>query len=275
MLKITSPFYQPCEVIPLQWVRTLSSGANKPLLIRGIDQKRQQADDFVLKYCNDERMNETTCRRELLAAWMAAEMDIQVPEPVLIHVESSFVLTVPAEMQAVLHSKALGLNIGSRYIPGNTTFQPNPIFPPELNQTAARIFAFDLILQNADRRNEKPNSFLADGKIYVYDHELSFGFLSMLPMFANRTPWVLNETDVSAAKQHLFYPTLCQNRSINWEAALSTLSNLSPHFWQRAMALIPAEWENVSEMTRIQDQIESVKQHSEIFISEICNKLIG
>lgn len=245
------------------------------MLIRGIDQHQQQTGDFVLKYRNEERMNETTCRRELLAAWMAAEMDIAVPEPVIIAVDSNFVASVPREFQAIMTSKALGLNIGSRYISGNATFQPKPVLPTDLHQTAARIFAFDLMLQNADRRDEKPNSFLAEGKIYVYDHELSFGFLSMLPMFANPTPWLLNDTDVKAAKQHLFYPTISQNRNINWEAALSSVVQLTPHFWKRATELIPQEWENTQEMTRIQDHIMSIQQHSETFISEICNKLIG
>ncbi len=259
----------------MQWVHTLSSGANRPMLIRGIDQNRQQSGDFVLKYRNEERMNETTCRRELLAAWMAAEMDIAVPEPVVIHVDHNFVDTVPADLRTIMNTKALGLNIGSRYISGNTTFQPSPNLPKELHQTAARIFAFDLMLQNADRRDEKPNSFLAGGKIYVYDHELSFGFLSMLPMFANPTPWVLNDTDVLAAKQHLFYPMLRQNRNVQWEAALSTLSQLTPYFWQRASELIPIEWEDTTEMARIQGHIESIQQHITTFISEIWNKLIG
>jgi hypothetical protein len=275
MQKITSTNFKPCEVIPLQWVRTLSEGANKPMLIRGIDQNRQQTGDFVLKYRNAERMNETTCRRELLAAWMAIEMDIAVPEPVIIEVDSNFVATVPRELQPIMTSKALGLNIGSRYISGNATFQPAPTLPPELHQTAARIFAFDLMLQNADRRDEKPNSFLAEGKIYVYDHELSFGFLSMLPMFANQTPWVMNETDVSSAKNHLFYPALSQISSVNWEAALSTLSHLNPVFWQRAAELMPNEWVDAQEMTRIQAHIDAIQQYSSVFISEICNKLIG
>lgn len=275
MAKITSSSYRPCEVIPLQWVRTLSEGANKPMLIRGVDQNQQKTGDFVLKYRNEERMNETTCRRELLAAWMAAEIDIAVPEPVIIVVDRNFVETVPRELQAVMTSKALGSNIGSRYISGNATFQPTPALPFDLHQTAARIFVFDLMLQNADRRDAKPNSFLADGKIFVYDHELSFGFLSMIPMFANPTPWVLNDTDVMAAKQHLFYPTISQNRSINWEAAFSSVSQLTPYFWQRATEFMPVEWENTQEMKRIHDHIQSIQQHSETFISEIWNKLIG
>lgn len=275
MSKITFPHYKPCEVIPLQWVLTLNSGANRPMLIRGIDQNQQQMGDFVLKYRNDERMNETTCRRELLAAWVAAEIDIAVTEPVIIAVDNNFVQTVPREFQAIMLSKAVGLNIGSRYISANAPFQPRPLLPPNLHQAAARIFAFDLMLQNADRRDEKPNSFLADGKTYVYDHELSFGFLSMLPMFANPTPWILNDTDIMAAKQHLFYPTISQNRNINWEAAFSSVVQLTPYFWQRATELIPREWENTQEMTRIQDHIMSIQQNSETFISEIWNKLIG
>lgn len=275
MPKITDANYQLPEIIPLQWVRTLSSGANKPIVIRGVNLGEEQAGEYVLKYRGAERMNETSCRRELLCAWIADEMDIWIPEPVAVHVDAGFANNVPEEIRTVMTTRALGLNFGNRFIEGKTIIQPDEILAPELHQSAARIFAFDLLTQNGDRRPEKPNAFVADGNIYVIDHELAFGFLSMLPMFANPNPWVLNETDISAAQRHLFYPTLRHSKDVNWTAALSTVHNLTPQFWRRAGELLPEAWQNPAEINRIQSHFESIQQHLTTFLAEIWNKLIG
>ena len=275
MRKITDPDYQLPEIIPFQWVRTLTSGANCPMLVRGVDLVNQTPGDFVLKYRGAERMDETASRRELVAAWIAAELDIWTPEPVLVRVDPDFVRGVPPDFQPVLAGRALGLNFGCRFVEGKTIIQPGEILVAELHQAAARVFAFDLLAQNGDRRPEKPNSFLAEGRIYLIDHELAFGFLSMLPMFANPEPWILNETDVLAAKKHLFYPMLRQSKGVDWAAALGTLPNLTPQFWQRTAELLPDEWKNTGEINRIRDHFESIQQNTATFISEIWNKLIG
>jgi len=202
-------------------------------------------------------------------------MDIHTPTPVLIEVDENFVRTVPQALQTKLSTRSCGLNFGNRFMEGKTIVPPNGAIPPALFQTAARIFTFDLLIQNGDRRSEKPNLFVSEGKIHVIDHELAFGFLSMLPMFANQSPWILNETDILAAKKHLFYPILRQCKDVNWEAAGSTFKSLTPQFWQRANNLLPEPWHNSDEMTRIQQHIELIQQHSDTFLSEIWNKLIG
>lgn len=274
MQKITLPEYRLPEIIPLQWVRTLAGGANQPLVIRGVDASGLPG-EYVLKYRGAERMDEAACRRELLAAWIAAEMDIWTPEPVVIYIEEAFIDTVPPALQEALRRKSPGWNFGTRYLAANVSLQPSTELPPVLFQTAARIFAFDLMLQNADRRSEKPNAFLANERIYVYDHELAFGFLVMLPMFANPEPWILSQTDVAAAKNHLFYPMLCGNKAVDWEAALSSFSQLTPPFWQRANDLLPETWKDAQEMARIESHINQIGHHLHTFTEEIWNKLIG
>ena len=97
----------------------------------------------------------------------------------------------------------------------------------------------------------------------------------MLPTFANPKPWILNDTDIMAAQKHVFYPIIRRSKAINWEAALSTLSNLTPLFWQRAAELLPETWKNTVEINRIKNHVESIQYNTQTFITEICNKLIG
>lgn len=275
MQKITNAGYQLTEIVPLQWVQTLSSGANKPIVIRGVHANGEQSGEYVLKYRGGERMDVGACRRELLAAWLAAEMDISVPEPVVVRVDVSFAQKVPNEIGAILAKSSLGLNFGSRFIEGKTVVQPEVALPQDLLQSAARIFVFDLLTQNSDRRSEKPNSFLADSKIYIIDHELAFAFLSLLPIFANSKPWILSEIDIKTAKNHLFYPDLRTKKEINWEAAINALQQITPQFWHCAHSLLPKDWQDSEEINRIRNHFESIQQNSGTFISEICNKLLG
>lgn len=275
MSKITDPAYRLPEVIPLQWVRTFSSGANQPVVVQGISPAHGQQETYVLKYRGAERMDVPACRRELLASWLASEMDICVPEPVVIRTDAGFADLLPPDIKkaAVAHSE--GLHFGCRYIEGITVLEHGNPLPPELIQAAARVFVFDLLIHNSDRRAAKPNAFLAEEKIYVIDHELAFGFLSVLPMFANPQPWLLNDTDVRAAREHLFFPLLRHNKNVHWDAASGAMQHLTPHFWQRVRDLLPEDWQDSEELTRIQRHVESIQQHSSIFIDEIWNKLIG
>lgn len=65
MPKITDVNYELPEIIPLQWVRTLEGGANKPIVILGADRREQQSSYFVLKYRGAERMDEAATHQPI------------------------------------------------------------------------------------------------------------------------------------------------------------------------------------------------------------------
>lgn len=229
---------------------------------------------YVLKYRGAERMDELACGRELLASFMAMELEIHVPEPAIIQVNDYFLDTMKGSPEYAKISKSEGLNFGSRYMEGNLNFTRGRQFTLEQEQEAARIFIFDVMLKHSDRNVRKPNMFEVKEHIYVIDHELAFGFLFTLPFLLSQFPWQLNELDVNDAKNHFFYPLLKGNNRIDWESAFDGFEKLNAHFWTSAEQLLPQEWNDKVQVSQITQQIIQILEHFNEFKSELWTKLI-
>src|SRR5690242_1994375 len=90
MLKITDPKFILSVVEALSPHVVFSTGANKPLLLTGVNEKGIKG-DYVIKFKGAERMSPDANMRELLALFIAAEMNISSVQPVLINVSQDFV----------------------------------------------------------------------------------------------------------------------------------------------------------------------------------------
>lgn len=272
-MRITEDNYTLPEVIALSVVGTALSGANRPLFIRGIDIQTKQKGVYVLKYQGAERMDNRTSGRELLAAFLAKEWGLTVPEPVTIIVTENFLntLTGHEDFRNIQKSKDC-LNFGSIKIVGDTDISSHAALTPYQVQQAAQVFIFDLIIQNADRRFEKPNLFLAKDRIHLIDHELAFGFLDTLPFLRSPKPYILNETDVNSAMNHFFYRILQSNKNLETTAIFQVFKRLPDNFWEKVQNFMPLEWQT-SEINQIQTHITQILDNFELFKIEITTKL--
>lgn len=154
---------------------TFVSGANKPLLITGVDENGRKG-DYVLKFIGAERMSNEASMRELLAALIAIQMGIKVVTPVVILVSPEFVELIDEQDTLQIARKSLGYNYGSEYLRTHTTILPSQELITQLTQ-AQTIFAFDITIQNPDRNSEKPNMITNGTEIVIYDHECAFSFV--------------------------------------------------------------------------------------------------
>lgn len=208
MLKITDPNFILPIVEALSPHEVFSTGANKPLLLTGVNEEGIKG-AYVIKFKGAERMYPEANMRELLALFIAAEMSILSVQPVLIHISHDFVdllvgnLGNPIEEIA---SKSTGINFGSVYIKGYNTIS----ITEELNERqlkyAQDLFAFDVFIQNPDRTFKKPNMMTDGAEIIIYDHELAFSFV--LDIFQNKQPWVIRERDLEWIKGHCILPKI-------------------------------------------------------------------
>lgn len=67
-----------------------------------------------------------------------------------------------------------GLKFGSRYIDGAGAFSKFLWKFIAKNNNLGSIFAYDVLIRNCDRTQNKPNLLLVDNTIYLIDHELCF-----------------------------------------------------------------------------------------------------
>ena len=101
-----------------------------------------------------------------------------------------------------------GLNFGCERLPsGVTTWPKDKPIPVLLRPLAAEVFAFDVLIQNPDRRKESPNGpnlLWADDEIYLYDHEQAFSFL--MGVLGWQPPWTGQGTEF--CRNHVFFQQL-------------------------------------------------------------------
>ena len=273
-MKITDPQFAIPEIIAIQYIGTAQSGANRPLFIEGIDKHRGKRGDYVLKYRGAERMTPATSAKELLAAFMANQINIQTPQPALVFVMDNFLETLAHHEDYQNIQKGKGINFGSVKIHPNNSIIYKQRLTFEQQQQALQIFVFDLWIQNADRRFEKPNMFVNEDKIFVIDHELAFSFLDIFSFIPQSPPFLLGDLEINNAKNHFFYPTLQQNKHIDIDAAFLPFNSLNAYFWQRVRQFMPPDWFNALDIGRIEQHSNLILDNCETFKQEIWTKLM-
>lgn len=108
-------------------------------------------------------------------------MEFPCQLPALIELDPFLADATPDTAVAGRIRASVGLNFGTRFLtPGYVTWRKNDSVPLTLRQTAVEIMAFDAVIDNADRRQEKPNLLWKDDEMFVFDHEFAFAFTRLI-----------------------------------------------------------------------------------------------
>ncbi len=262
---ITDSSYTLPQLTALRYDNTFTTGANRPGLVAARNQQTRQLVDCVVKFRGAERMRPQACAYELLAAFIAKQWGIRVVEPVLVDIIPEFVELERSKPHYQLLAKSVGLNVGSVYVRGyNTIPVHQPLTDAELPQ-AQHIVLFDLLIQNADRRVEKPNLMSNGQELVIYDHELAFSFIQAL--FKNPQPYQLRELDRGWI-ENLFLLAKIKRFSLPEPAIKQALSRLDNNFWDRAFELIPPEW-RTEQLLEIRSFLTEIVNNSDLFVQSV------
>jgi hypothetical protein len=129
---------------------------------------------------------------------------------------------------------------GSKKLPpGFSTLPQNKPIPSNLKTQAAEILAFDLLVQNPDRRPENPNC-LSNGDDYaIFDHELAFMTEGLIGW---RPPWEGGGLE-AACSRHIFFSGLKgSNRLPDFSRLYGKWTAISPVRLDEYRAALPPEW---------------------------------
>ena len=254
MPKITDKDYYLPEIVALAKIKDFDTGTTEPILIRGVSKKTYSKEDYVVKFKKGPRMHDNSCCFELIASFIAMELEINVAEPAIIDIQIDFVNTLDGKSK-INAQKSLGINYGSKYVEGYSGLLKDQKLSPGQYARAAQIFSFDVFISNIDRRAVKPN-MISDGEnILLFDHELAFSFIYAI--IKNPTPWKLMATDITWIKDHYFYSTL-NGKEQDFDNFIDKLSTLDEIFWNKLYQLIPVEWRG--------DHISQIKNNLSLFI---------
>ena len=259
--------------IPFTYLDTLTTGANKPILSRGIDEEGERQ-SVVVKLMDSERMNAGAALKETVGAILARRLGLNSPEPFIVNVTPEFIQSRVEQEGYMRLANSAGLNYGCKNIEGLELFRPNSNLGKKLKDEALKIFYFDMLIQNTDRTNSvggKPNLFLIGKDFWLLDHELAFSFLVPLIGRPPSEPWEFTDFDNNMVGNHILYRHL-KGKTLNFAILDSFLKPLDLEFWEDLREAIPNVWDT-GDFNLIKNHINQIKENEEKFIEQIKNLL--
>jgi hypothetical protein len=230
------------QVTATQFLQPMKTGRNRPLLL-GCEDGVGKKFEVVVKF-RGQQMSEQAQTAELIAAQLADDLGLQVPQAAVVDVPTGFEAVVLMPEEAEIVKRSSGPNFGSVHIgPGFTTWLPGRSPYGAQRDQAAEVFAFDTLVQNPDRRPITPNLWVKSDRIGVYDHEQAFSFLYLQIIGAAPRPWstASQGKDFGFLEQHIFYRSLRGSR-LNLGLFAEKLRVLADEQLEKYVESVPTEW---------------------------------
>lgn len=253
------------------FVKAFRTGRTCPCLMLCADEEGKQI-EAVVKLISGTESTRTGLICELMASLLAADLDLPVPTPFLVEVDPDFHECIPDVVLAERFRHSPGMNFGSKYLgPGYVTWPQGRSISGPLMQDAADVFAFDLIIQNPDRRKDKPNLLCRGDELAIFDHEMAFSFLyAIMP---DEYSW--EGRGIYFAKDHVFYAGLkgCTLRFDRIQGAFETIDDRRLELYINAA---PDSWRDKGNDAahRIKDYIMKARDNSTKLFRKIREVLV-
>lgn len=168
---------------------------------------------------------------EFIGSLVAKAFKFNVPEAVLLDLDSAFGITEPDEEVQELLRNSEGLNLGLHFLDGAATFDPAANQVDDL--TASKIVWMDAFLTNVDRTRLNPNMMIWHSELWLIDHGASLYFhhswRNVEEAIADRFPYI---------KTHALLPNATRLK----EADKLMRQAITPRTLSKIVDLIPADW---------------------------------
>lgn len=156
-------------VTPTDWF----NGTNTRPLLVDARAPGGQRDAWVLKPVARLTVGESI--KELVGYRMAEMCGIPVPEYGVLNVAEDRVRHLAEPFRGTLLA-SLGPNFGTRFMRGYSDLLDTLSVPPAWRPLACEIFAFDVGVDNADRRRSNSNLLIGDDQLLAIDHQHTFSW---------------------------------------------------------------------------------------------------
>lgn len=250
--------------------RELSSGRTRPCVFWCEDPNGVHSGEFVVKLHSavDTGIVGLVC--ELVAALLARRLGLSVPDPALIDIGPDLAAAIPNQHVQDHAQRSLGLNYGCKFLRGGySTWPKNTRIPEYLVQTALRVFIFDALVDNPDRRPDKPNLLWRSNELILIDHEAAFSFLYAINI-GSAVPWEVSK--LSYLRQHVLRGELVRvlrgGLVHGYSAIGQRIASLSEADWTKIEQLVPPAWKK-PELAKIRNHVMAIVRNHEAFIQNI------
>lgn len=253
------------------FVKAFRTGRTCPCLMLCADEEGNQI-EAVVKLVSGPQSTNTGLICELMASLLATDLDLPIPTPYIVEIDPDFYQCITDAALADRFRKSAGMNFGSRYLgPGHVTWPQGRSISGPLLQDAADIFAFDLMIQNPDRRKDKPNLLCKSDELVIFDHEMGFSFLYAIR--SDEYPW--EGKGIDYAKDHVFYGGL-KGRTLQFDRMQGALEAIDDRRLEVYIESVPDSWQDESgnAANRINEYLMMARDNNKKLFQKIREVLI-
>lgn len=263
-----------------QFIKRMGTGKTKPCLIGCAELFTDPKDEseeavpseveLVVKFSDGCEAKKQGLVAEALAAALAADLDLPVPQPFLVQVEPDFVASIPDVEIKALAGRSIPWAFGSEKLPPQySTIMTGIALPQALIPTAAEIIAFDLMIANPDRRVKNPNCLSNGRSLAIYDHELAFQTEGVLFW---RPPW--EEVTFAPGDQRHVFLDMVKGQTVDLGRLQGALEAITPERIDQYRESLPEQWDREDAATeRMVTYIKQLREHSAAVIQLITTAL--
>ncbi|MBI2927518.1 MAG: hypothetical protein HYY24_17620 [Verrucomicrobia bacterium] len=223
--------------------------------------------EVYVKFVGGIRNREFGLSAELLCSLLARELGLGAPTPFVVNLSAEFLTGVPKPAQDLV-KRSLGLNFASESAPpGFSVVPPEPLVPLALRAAAAAIFAFDVMVQNYDRKSDNPNLLRDRSRILMIDHEGTLG-----PVLERSNP-SLHSLELDRFYDHVFYSAVSPGDA-EYGRLTEALGRLSSSRIDALLGEIPAAWQVEKDLAKVREHLLWVIENRREVCSLIRERLL-
>ncbi len=164
----------------IEFSRAVRNGRTKPAMLTCMAPDGTEI-EIVAKLSARCEQGVVHLAREVIAACLAGDLELPVPEPILVDLPPDWVKAVPDPDIRAAMVNSVPVAFGSRWVgPQFVTWNAGVSLRPPMVNVALGIFVFDAIIQNDDRRDGNPNCLVMGEHLRIIDHELAFAHSQLL-----------------------------------------------------------------------------------------------
>lgn len=244
----------------------LDGGTTQPCLMMVEDERgRIQSSHYVVKvFKRDHRA--ATCR-EVFAQALAGEFDLQVPKAALVEVDTTIIQDLKKHKKFAQWAIEPGWYFATEFLSDAKIFSPTMPFSLLDSWDMERIFAFDVLIRNSDRRVGKPNFLLHQQMPVLIDHELSLRVNKPFSAYVASQDWGFLST--GGTRDHVFLAPLrkkFKKSGLDFSSMLEYLRTLNPRIlFPFAEQLLEFGYEEAEIVNPIIDYLQDAKANSHLF----------
>lgn len=257
------------QVTAVNYIGAVGNGRTVPVRLEAITTDDEYV-ELVGKFSAGCDRGVTSLAVEAICASLAADLELPIPEPFIIEVETDFISHIPDDTIRQILQNSCPLGFGSKHLPaGFFTWATKSDVHDRARDTALSIYVFDCLIQNIDRKPVNPNCLTNGSELGIFDHEIALNTSGVLFW---EPPWERGGLDDFAHQdKHIFFSNLksYSARYTELEKIEARWQDLPTERLRSYTTSIPGEWIQGSEVQEMLNYLLDLKSNLKESFGEI------